>query len=174
MRRGRALSSDQACRQCRAAARVTEVAVRKPLPLIVDGCTARRRRQADEEDVMTKHFKPAEPKIPHFLAQSATFHDMVAQLAAEIDDKGGPGAGADYMADFVLNELEPRGVLVATRVHRDGQRGPVYRRVRGAGQGAGRGLRRENHAADRRDGMSWSERARRLPRGQSTVGGWHP
>jgi hypothetical protein len=66
---------------------------------------------------MTKHNKPAEPRIPHFLAQSATFHDMVAQLAAEIDDKGGPGAGANYIADFVLNELEPRGVLVAILVN---------------------------------------------------------
>lgn len=99
---------------------------------------------------------------------------MVAQLAAEIDDKGGPRAGADCMADFALNELEPRGVLVtilvyiAPCVHRDGQRGPVYCRVRRAGQGAGGGLRRENHAADRRDGMSWSERARRRPRGQSS------
>ena len=30
---------------------------------------------------------------------------------------GGPGAGADYMADFVLNELEPRGVLVTILVY---------------------------------------------------------
>jgi hypothetical protein len=66
---------------------------------------------------MTKHNKAAEPRIPHFLAQSVTFHEMVAQLAAEIDDKGGPGAGADYMAEFVLNELEPRGVLVAILVY---------------------------------------------------------
>src|SRR5262245_7877057 len=66
---------------------------------------------------MKEHNKPSEPMIPHFLAQSATFHDMVAQLAAEIDDKVGPGAGADYMADFVLNELEPRGVLVAILVY---------------------------------------------------------
>jgi hypothetical protein len=52
--------------------------------------------------------------IPHkILIEADTFYDMAEQLAAEIDDKQGPGEGAHFLASFAVHKLGSRGFLVA-------------------------------------------------------------